>query len=143
MTSSSLPAVTAALVELLEMASGLEGVTIAHIAAENPSADGIIVGAAESTRQFKALGALPTPLDEEFTVECAAAAVMIGATSWTAPQARAYELLEAAENALRSDYKLGGLVRWITVSRVKESFEAVDKGRAASVRFWLTGKTRI
>lgn len=145
MASSRLPAITTALVELFAAAPGLEGVTIAHIASASPAKEGIIIGGGEATRSFKALGALPTPLDEEFTIDCEAAVVMLGATDWDAPQARAYELLEAAENALRSDHKLGdpGLVRWITVSRVRENFEAVDKGRAASVRFWLTGKTRI
>lgn len=143
MASSKLPEITSALVTLFEAASGLDGVKVAHVERPDTKSDWILVGGGKATRQFKSLGNQPTPLDEDFSIECEATAIKVGGTTYTDAQARAFQLLDAAESALRDDHRLSDLVRWATVATVQEHFEPVDKGRAATVRFTVTGKTRI
>ncbi len=145
MTSSALPAVSAALVTLFEAAPALAGVDVSHISPDpREPKEWLIVGAAKTTREWKALGNAPTPLDETFTIPCEAACVKAGRPTFTEAQTRAFEILAAAESALRADKHLGTtLVRHYRVASVEEVYSVVDKGRVCTVRFVIEGKTRI
>lgn len=148
MATSKPVAIRAALIELWQGASGLEGVSVVRVAPSDRITEALVVGACKSTRRFKALGNQPTPLDEEFSLTCQVEVFHASAKDYAAPEDRAYEILEAAEDAMRADphLELGDptspLLRHYLIASTEDDFAPTDPGRTCAVRFVIQGVTR-
>jgi hypothetical protein len=109
MASTKLPATRSAITSALEASEDLAGVTIANGGGE-PTRDTeyIWLFRARSTRTFVSLTGPEPRLDEEMKLSLRI--VAIGGKGSAASEARATELLEAAEAALREDDSLNETV---------------------------------
>lgn len=143
MASTKIPAITDYLLTLWESTPDLTGVEITEAEASDSAKEWVVVLGAKSTRDWRSLGNSPTPLTENFSITCDAACIALGKKTYAEAKTRAYELLLAAESAVRDDVHLGGLVQHCKVSSAEHRFQPVDKGKACAVRFVIEGKTRI
>lgn len=117
MAATTIPAIKAAIVKVLEASEDLEDVTVAKGKEPTRKTEWIWVQRAEAAREFRLIGQKPMPLDELVKVHLRVVAIR---GDIEAAEKRATELFEAVEAALREDDKLGGAVLWHKI----ESFES-------------------
>lgn len=97
--------------------------------------------AADAQQQFVSLGTQRR--EEDFTVACYADSYS-GDTGASARRARVFQLVGAAETALRADATLGGvLTLWAEMGDTTLHQEIDDRGLVVGVTFHVHCKTRI
>lgn len=148
MTTSRIPAVIDALVSTLT--AGLPGVTVIDGPLVNvPDGDYVTVGwtpdndTTTGTQTWAGVG--NRARDEHIEVPCYCDSFS-GSTAVSARRAAAFALMAAAENAVRADPSLGGLVSAPGVAEIgtyTERQEQTDAGVAVGVVFHITVTTRI
>lgn len=142
MASTAIPAVKAAIIELLEASEDLEGVTIAPGAEPDRDKEYIWFYKASATRDFNLLGGNPAPLDENLRIYMRVVAIK-GSIDADPSEDRAYEIAEAVEAALRADLELDGTVFFHRIEAVEQEHLKIDRTRGCHVLLTLTAKTRI
>ena len=146
-TTSRIPATIDALVAIF--ATALPDVQILDGPPNvNLESDFVAVGwspyadtAADAQQQFVSLGTQRR--EEDFTVACYADSYS-GDTGASARRARVFQLVGAAEMALRADATLGGvLTLWAELGDITLHQEIDDRGLVVGVTFHVHCKTRI
>lgn len=143
MASTAIPAVKQAIKGILEEAEGLEDtlVTTDYAEAER-KAEHIWIWKAKAKRDPKGIGRRPARLEEEIRVVLRV--VAIGGADAAVAEARAFELVEAAENALRDESKLAGsIVLFSHVEELEEEPLNFDTKVGCHVLMTVAAKTRI
>lgn len=95
----------------------------------------------DSTREWRFIG--NQELDEAFTVEIAAQAISVGATSMKTPYTTSRELAAEVEDAIREDITLDGNVFDTHLSRWRGRYFRADKAPGHRFFLTLTGTARI
>jgi hypothetical protein len=146
-TTSRIPATIDALVAIF--AAALPDVQILDGPPNvNLASDFVTVGwspytdtAADAQQQFVSLGTQRR--EEDFTIACYADSYS-GDTGASARRARVFQLVGAAETALRADATLGGvLTLWAEMGDTTLHQEIDDRGLVVGVTFHVHCKTRI
>ena len=147
MSTSRIPAAIDALVSIF--AAALSDVQILDGPPNvNLASDFVTVGwspyadtAVDAQQQFVSLGTQRR--EEDFTIACYADSYS-GDTGASARRARVFQLVGAAETALRADATLGGvLTLWAEMGDTTLHQEIDDRGLVVGVTFHVHCKTRI
>ena len=141
MASTAIPAVKAALVELLEASEDLQGVTVTDDKEPERSDEYVWIWKAKSHREYRLLGGKPPPLDEDLEVKIRIVAIKGDASKPS--EERATELLEAVEDALRADLGLKQTVLWHKLEDIEGDPVLFDTRRGFAWMATLTAKARI
>ncbi len=142
MASTSIPAVKAAIQEILAEAGGLDGILVTTDYNKTDRApEHIWIWKAKSKRDFKGLGHRPPRLQEEIKVTLRV--VTVGGADAAAAEARVYEIVEAAETALREDTTLGGVARKAHVADLDEEPLSFDSKIGCHVLMTVAAETVI
>jgi hypothetical protein len=143
--ATKIPAIKTAVVEQLQAASSLEGITITGDKEPERDVEYIWVYRGRGKREFKLLsggGGSPVPQDE--TVRITMRVVSITGTDELGPsEERVEELVDAAEEALRADTTLGGEAFWSLIEDIELEPFKLDKRWAFHALLTLTAKCRI
>lgn len=142
MASTAIPAVKAAIIELLEASKDLEGVTLAPGAEPDRAKEYVWFYRATAAREFNLIGGNPPPLDENLRIFLRVVAIK-GDIGADASEERAYEIAEAVETALRGDLELDGTVYFHRIESVEQEHLKIDRTRGCHVLLTIAAKTRI
>jgi hypothetical protein len=137
-----MPAVRAAIVETLVGSKALEGVSVVNGGPEpSRSNEYVWLYSAKSSREFSTIGIQPPPLAE--TLKLQIRIVAIGGEEASVSEARATELLEAAEHALRTDDTLKATAWWSKFTDLEGEPLLIDQKLAFAYTTTLEAYTRI
>jgi hypothetical protein len=142
MASTAIPAVKVAIEEILAGADGLENTLVTRdYAKAERKPEHIWIWKAKAKRDPKGIGRRPARLEEEIRVTLRA--VAIGGDA-AAAEARVFELVEAAETALRDESRLAGsIVLFSHVEELEEEPLNFDTKVGCHVLMTVVAKTRI
>lgn len=142
MASTKLPATRSAITAALEASEDLAGVTITNGGSEPERATEYIwLFRARSTRTFVSLSGPVPRLDEEMKLSLRIVAA--GGKTPATPEARATELLEAAETALREDDSLNETVFFSHIAELECEPLLFDTTNAYAYTAVVQAKARI
>lgn len=137
---TKLPAVEAAIVEILSNAEDLEGVEIGA-ELEPKSAEYVWVYKSESNLEFLGLGHRPAHLREELKLYLRTFAT--GGGTFAEIKERVDALGRAVVTALREDIKLGNTVEFHRVENVRREAISLDNRQGFHALMTIEAKTRI
>jgi hypothetical protein len=137
MASTAIPVVKAAVLGALQGAEALEGITVTADREPERDSEYVWIWRAKAKRNFRTIGPSPAPLDEEVSIVMRV--VAIGGD----PEARALELADAVEEALREDITLGDSVLWHRLEELEQEPLQFDRKAGCHVLMTLTAKARI
>ena len=142
MASTNIPAVKAAVLKVLESAKALEDITVSGDKEPERDTEYVWIYKAKAKRQFTTIGKQPAAQDEMVEVHLRVFAVDPGAT-YTDVEARAVEIFEAVESALRDSPTLDGTAFFQHVEELEIEPLLLDQNWACHVLVTLAAKTRI
>lgn len=144
MPSTAIPAVKAAVLEILKEVEALKSAKVVITADKEPerAREYIWLWKATATREFKSLGPQPSALNEEVKIFLRVMVVK-GDSSPTPSEERAFEILEEMETALRGQVRLNGAVRFQHVEDLEQEQLIFDRKRGCHILVTLTAKARI
>lgn len=145
MASTAIPAVKAALVNRLEETTELDEIEIASGGREPSTVRKVKKGdeyvwiwRGRSKRDPASLGRRPAPLKENIEITCRL--VIIGGDD---PEARAFELFEVVETALRGFPDLGRKVRFQSITSLEEEARDFDRTLGHHILFTVSAEAVI
>lgn len=142
MPSTAVPAIEDAVVALLEGAAGLEKVTVTSEREPERETEFVYLYEATADREWSTIGPQPAGMKEDVKVFLRVFA-LIGTASFKPSRERAFELVEAIEDALREDPELGGTVLYQHISRITQQKITEDRRRGCHVLLTISGQARI
>lgn len=140
MASTRIPEIEQAIVSSLQASEALSEVEIGA-GLEPKSRFYIWLYKSETSREFRGLGRRPPTLRED--IKCFMRLLVTGGGQFDELKARAYELLEVAETALRDNYKLDESVEFSRILKAVGEPITLDQRMGYHILFQLVGKTRI
>jgi hypothetical protein len=138
-SSTTIPAIKAAVAELLSEASGLEDTPIVTGPKEPRDVlEWVYVWRAKATREPGSLGRKPFVLKEDVKLT-----LRICSITEETSEARVFELAEAVESALRDDPTLGGTVKWQHVQELDQEARDFDGKAGHHILLTIVAVSRI
>jgi hypothetical protein len=138
MDFTAIPAVKEAVLEILDDAEGLEGVTVAAGLEPTRADEYVWIWKAKAKRVCKSVGRNPPVYDED--VSLTMRALVVGGEN---PEARVFEIVAATETALRSSITLDGAVKWHKLEELDQEPLQFDQKLGCHILMTLTARARI
>jgi hypothetical protein len=134
----TIPAIKAAVAEVLKGAAGLEEIPIETGPREPETAkEWIFLWKARAKRKPGSLGRAPFALDEDVTLTVRVCSIH------EESEARVFVLAEAVESALQAEPTLDGVVRWQYVEEVDQVAMKFDEKDGHRILLTIVAKSRI
>jgi hypothetical protein len=142
MTSSRIPEIEEAIMEVLRAEPTLEeqGIEVGN-ELEPKAPESVWNYKAETSREFRGLGRRPPTLRED--IKCFLRIRVVSGENFGVVKARAWELMDLVETALRDNHKLDRTVEFSRIQKAIGEPVSLDQRTGYHILFQLAAKTRI
>lgn len=136
---SAIPAVTQAMFTKLK--TDLTGPKV--VFGYDSAPEMVAIWETEFTREYRLLGPDPVPQDEQFKISLIVEVLKPSGRDMKTVADRAWEIFDAADDALRGDHTIGGLSWNALIEQGKQEFFQTAEQQGCRIRATVAGTARI